>query len=89
MGTWDVMTPITKWHFYRLCASSPGKKLVTKTYSEDWKSTIIHHRSDIVNGSLEHRRVSGPVRYEEAIILLINQGCQIVIPWHNQNLDTP
>src|SRR3989344_5336812 len=67
--------------FVRLRSCGERQKLVAETDTQD-RLVLFHRFSDVRDGLFAHRRVSRPVREEQAVVRFF---CEIVIPRHTDD----
>jgi hypothetical protein len=88
VGTWDVVTSVTKLHLQGFSARRPREQLVSKTDAENGCSGLVHCRLDVLHRFLHHGWVTRTVRDEQTIVLFARQTREVVVPWHDFDLDS-
>lgn len=87
-GTGDVVTAVTELHLERLGTNGTSNQLVAQANTKDRSSGLLQGLGQIVHSFREHRWVTRTVRHKQTVVVLAGKLGEIVVPRHNENLNT-
>ncbi|GKT92902.1 LOW QUALITY PROTEIN: hypothetical protein Ct61P_10752 [Colletotrichum tofieldiae] len=83
----DVVASVAELHLLRLGSRGAGEQLVAQADTEDRGLGLVHGSLDVLDGGLQHGRVTRAVGEEETVVLLAGLLHQVVVPGADQDLN--